>query len=202
MEFQIPSLYFPVAAPVIIVAGWGVLLMILDLFIPEERKAWAPTLSAIGLAIALVQSWALWGDTYTTFEPVGGHPMLIVDNFATFLNITFLLTGLISILMSVGFLRKHNLDKPEFYMLTLFSISGMMLMGMAKRSNSDLPGVGGTIHPAVYHVWHGLAAHRFGRVGDEIFLAGCIFIQHFGLWHCPHLWGNWLHSFARGFGDD
>ena len=131
MEFQIPTLYLPVAAPVIIVAGWGVLLMILDLFISEENRSWAPWLSAVGLAVALVQSWLLWGDSYGTFIPTGGHPMLVVDNFATFLNITFLLTGLISILISVGYLRKHNLDRPEFYMLMLFSISGMMLMGMA-----------------------------------------------------------------------
>lgn len=131
MEFQIPTVYLPIAAPVIIVAGWGVLLMILDLFIPEENKSWAPWLSAVGLGIALIQSWLLWGDSYGTFTPAGGHPMLIVDNFATFLNITFLLTGLLSILISVGYLRKHKLDKPEFYMLMLFSISGMMLMGMA-----------------------------------------------------------------------
>ncbi len=114
-----------------IVAGWGVLLMILDLFIPEEKRGWAPWLSAVGLGLALVQSWLLWGDSYGTFTPQGGHPMLIVDNFATFLNITFLLTGLLSILISAGYLRKHELDRPEFYMLMLFSISGMMLMGMA-----------------------------------------------------------------------
>lgn len=114
-----------------IVAGWGVLLMILDLFIPEEKRTWAPWLAAVGLVLALIQSWALWGDSYGTFTAVGGHPMLVVDNFATFLNITFLLTGLLSILISAGYLRKHELDRPEFYMLMLFSISGMMLMGMA-----------------------------------------------------------------------
>ncbi|MCP4419362.1 MAG: NADH-quinone oxidoreductase subunit N [Chloroflexi bacterium] len=131
MEFQIPTLYFPIAAPVIVVAGWGVLLMILDLFIPEENRKWMPWLSAAGLIIALVQSWLLWGNNYGTFTPTGGHPMLVSDNYSTFLNITFLITGLLSILISAGYLRKHKLDKPEFYMLMLFSISGMMLMGMA-----------------------------------------------------------------------
>jgi NADH-quinone oxidoreductase subunit N len=131
MEFQIPALYLPIFAPVLIVAGWGVLLMILDLFIPEEKRSWAPWLTAVGLLLALGQSWLLWGDSYGTFTPEGGHPMLIVDNFATFLNITFILTGLLSILIAAGYLRKHELDRPEFYMLMLFSISGMMLMGMA-----------------------------------------------------------------------
>ena len=131
MEFHIPTFYLPIAAPVIIVAGWGVLLMVLDLFIDEEKRSWAPWLSAVGLVLALVQSWVLWGDSYGTFIAQGGHPMLIVDNFATFLNVTFILTGLISILISAAYLRKHDLDRPEFYMLMLFSISGMMLMGMS-----------------------------------------------------------------------
>lgn len=131
MAFQIPTFYLPIAAPFVIVAGWGVLIMVLDLFIPEEKRSWAPWLTAVGLGLALIQSILLWGDSYGTFTATGGHPMLVVDNFATFLNITFLLTGLLSVLISVGYLRKHQLDRPEFYMLMLFSISGMMLMGMA-----------------------------------------------------------------------
>ncbi|MBK7895879.1 MAG: NADH-quinone oxidoreductase subunit N [Anaerolineaceae bacterium] len=105
--------------------------MIIDLFVSEENRSWAPWLTAVGLLVALVQSWTLWGQTDGTFIPTGGHPMLLVDNFATFLNITFILTGLLSILVAAGYLRKHELDRPEFYMLMLFSISGMMLMGMA-----------------------------------------------------------------------
>ncbi|WP_420641983.1 NADH-quinone oxidoreductase subunit N [Candidatus Leptofilum sp.] len=131
MEFQIPTIDFPIAAPIIIVAGWGVLLMIIDLFVSEENRSWAPWLAAVGLLVALVPTLSLWGESGGTFIPEGGHPMLLVDNFATFLNITFILTGLLSILVSAGYLRKHKLDRPEFYMLMLFSISGMMLMGMA-----------------------------------------------------------------------
>jgi NADH-quinone oxidoreductase subunit N len=54
-----------------------------------------------------------------------------VDNYATFLNVTFLLTALLTILMSGSYLRRLNLDRPEYYMLILISTGGMMLMGMA-----------------------------------------------------------------------
>jgi NADH-quinone oxidoreductase subunit N len=57
--------------------------------------------------------------------------MIVVDNFATFLNFIFLLTGLLTILISHNYLRRTGLDRPEYYMLMLISISGMMLMGLA-----------------------------------------------------------------------
>ena len=131
MDFQIPNLYLVDLAPVLIVAGSGVLLLVLDLFIPEERRGWAPWLSLVGLTAALVQTLALWGYTNGTFNAQGGPPMLLVDNFSTFLNITFILTGILGILIAINYLERTGLERPEFYMLMMFSISGMMLMGMA-----------------------------------------------------------------------
>jgi len=57
--------------------------------------------------------------------------MLVVDSFANFLNVTFLLTGFLTLLISVSYLSRNDMDRPEYYMLILFSIAGMMLMGMA-----------------------------------------------------------------------
>lgn len=131
MEFQVPSLYLLIALPVIIVGGWGALLMLIDLVLPDNKKGWASWLTLVGLGLAFVQTVALWGYEGGTFTPVGGHPMLVLDNFATFLNITFLLTGFLTVLISVNYLRDTGLERPEFYMLLLISLSGMMLMGMA-----------------------------------------------------------------------
>ncbi len=131
MEFQPPSINILLILPVIIVIGTGALIMLLDMFIDENKRLWAPVLSAVGLVFAFVQNWALWGGEWGTFTPVGGHPMIVVDNFATFLNFIFVLTGLFTILIAHDYLRRTELDRPEFYMLMLISISGMMLMGMA-----------------------------------------------------------------------
>jgi NADH-quinone oxidoreductase subunit N len=131
MEFEIPSLNILLVLPVVIVIITGALLMFIDMFVAEDKKLWAPILSAAGLVLAFVQNWGLWGSSWGTFTPVGGHPMIVVDNFATFLNFIFLLTGLLSILISHNSLRRTGLNRPEYYMLMLISISGMMLMGMA-----------------------------------------------------------------------
>ena len=131
MEFQIPTLNLTIILPVLLVIGWGVALMVLDLFLAEDKKKWLAWLSLIGLVLALGQSIALWGDSYETFIPVGGTAMIVVDNYATFLNVLYLLTGILTILLAVNYLDKARLSQCEFYLLILFSISGMMLMGMS-----------------------------------------------------------------------
>lgn len=132
MEFVTPTINVLIILPVILVAGTGALLMLLELFVAEARvKQWAPTLTILGLALAFLQTVALWGQTHTTFTPDGGTPMVILDNFATFLNVIFLLTGFFTVLISMNYLSRMGLNRSEFYMLILFSLSGMMLMGMA-----------------------------------------------------------------------
>ncbi len=131
MEFQVPTLNLITIAPPLIVAGWGMLLMLLDMFIPAGQKNWASRLTLIGLVLAFIQTVGMWGMNRGTFTPEGGHPMVVVDNFATFLNLIFVLTGFLTVLISVNYLQEKGLERPEFYMLLLFSLSGMMLMGMS-----------------------------------------------------------------------
>ncbi len=133
--FQAPSINMLLIAPVLIVSAWGLLFMLIELFISDEQKEqwleWVPWLTLVGLVIALVQVLGMWGFNGGTFTPVGGEPMIVLDNFATFLNAIFLLTGIFTVLVSVNYMRRTGLERAEFYMLMLFSIAGMMLMGMA-----------------------------------------------------------------------
>lgn len=131
MEFQVPTINLLVALPVIILAATAMLMMLLELFVPDFVQRWAPWISLGGLTVAFIQVVGSWGYVGGTFTLLGGAPMVVVDNFATFLNITFVLTGALAVLLSVNYLRRTGLDRPEFYMLMLFSLSGMMLMGMA-----------------------------------------------------------------------
>ncbi len=131
MEFHPPEINYILAAPFMVVAATGMLLMFLELFVPAFVKRWAAWIAMLGLALSIFLTVGLWGQPGATFSPVNGTPMLVVDNFAIFLNVIFLLTGILTILISVDFLRRTELDRPEYYMLMLFSITGMMLMGMA-----------------------------------------------------------------------
>lgn len=132
MEFQLPTLNAAVVLAPTIVATSGILLMILDLFVDEERlRRWGPWLTLVGLALAFVVAVGQWNSNGSGFTPQGGVPMVVADNFATALNVILLLTGALTVLISINYLIRNDLDRPEFYILLLFSLSGMMLMGMA-----------------------------------------------------------------------
>lgn len=131
MEFQVPAFNLLPILPVLIVVGWGMVLMIIDLFVPADKKHITGWLSLVGLVVAFVPTVGLWGYSTGTFTPEGGTPMLLADNYSHFLNATFLLTGFITVLISVNYLDKAGINRGEYYMLMLFSIAGMMLMGMA-----------------------------------------------------------------------
>lgn len=132
MEFQPPFIDYSVLWPFLFVAGTGLLLMFLDLFVSEVRiRRWAPVLTIAGLVGGLITSVTLWNSGASAFSVSGGYPMLVADNFAVALNVIFTLTGILTVLLSVHYLQRTGHDRPEFFMLMMFSLSGMMLMGMA-----------------------------------------------------------------------
>ena len=131
MAFEIPEINLFVAAPVIVVCVTAMLLMFIDLFAPAFTKKWAAWISLFGLGAALAFTISAWFNPGATFTPQGGTPMLVADNYATFLNIIFVLTGMLTVLISIDFLDWTGLDRQEYYMLMLLSIGGMMLMAMA-----------------------------------------------------------------------
>ncbi len=132
MEFTAPDFNFFYVLPVTIVALWGILVMVLDMIYPREKQGFMPTFSAVGLILAVAATILVWGISRGTFTSVSGSSMLIVDKYVHYLNIIFLGTGLLTILISSSYLLDEKItESTEFYMLLLFSVCGMMLMGMA-----------------------------------------------------------------------
>ncbi len=112
--------------PLIVLTVWACALLIADLFIPKERKGWTAVLAATGLVLAALSMLLQPGS-----ELVGFNSMVVRDGFSTFLNILFLLTGLLGIAVAYGYIRRMNIERGEYYPLMLFSIVGMMLMSQA-----------------------------------------------------------------------
>ncbi len=131
MEFVAPTFNLILILPVLLIVVWAMLLMVIDLVLPQDKKKWIAWLTLVGIALAFVQTIGLWDYNGGTFTPVGGEPMIAVDNFSLFINIIILLTAFLTVLISINYLKKADIDRPEYYYLMLFSVSGMMLMGMA-----------------------------------------------------------------------
>lgn len=57
--------------------------------------------------------------------------MMVADHFSNFFNILFLSSAALTILSSIRYLDREDLQIPEFYVLLLFSALGMMIMASA-----------------------------------------------------------------------
>jgi NADH-quinone oxidoreductase subunit N len=112
--------------PLSIVILWACALLLVDLFIPKDRKSWTAILAALGMLVAMGVSIIQSG---VESEAFGG--MIRVDGFSQFLNILVLGSGLVAVMLSYDYLNRLGIQRGEYYVLLLFSISGMMLMAMA-----------------------------------------------------------------------
>ena len=112
--------------PLVIVILWACVLLLVDLFIPKNRKAWTAILASLGMLVAMGFSIAQTG---VETEAFGG--MIMVDGFSQFLTILVLGSGLVAVILSFDYLTRLGIQRGEYYVLLMFSISGIMLMSMA-----------------------------------------------------------------------
>jgi NADH-quinone oxidoreductase subunit N len=112
--------------PLLLLTAWACGLMLLDAFVPAERKGISAGMAALGLVATLAIVIAGFGQEAQAF-----HGMLVVDGFAAFLDAIFLASGLLGIALAYDYLKRMGIERGEYYSLLLFSICGMMLMGRA-----------------------------------------------------------------------
>ncbi len=110
--------------PILVLVVWACVLLLVDQFL--KHKGVTAFLAAMGLALSAGFALAQAGEETTAF---GG--MVALDGFAVFLNLLFLLSGLLGIGVAYGYLKRMGIERGEYYPLILFSTAGMMLMSHA-----------------------------------------------------------------------
>ena len=110
--------------PAVQVLLTALVVLVRDLFIEEEKpKGYLAFLSLIGIGLAVAETVALWGVHESAF-----NDGVVLDNFALFFSLIFLLVGALTILSSTPYIRQAGIQEGEYYALILFSILGMMIM--------------------------------------------------------------------------
>jgi NADH-quinone oxidoreductase subunit N len=120
------QLDFSTILPVAVLTAWACALLIVDLFIPRDRKGLTALLAAFGLALTLGISLTQVGR-----ELSGFNGMVMLDGFSNFLCMLFLVTGLFGVAVAYGYNRRMQIERGEYYVIMLFSIVGMLLMSQA-----------------------------------------------------------------------
>jgi NADH-quinone oxidoreductase subunit N len=117
---------FNTILPVVVLTVWACVLLLVDLFLPKERKGYTALLAAAGLLATMGICLSQIGS-----QSVGFGGMVVLDGFSNFLSILFLLTGLFGIAVAVGYLRRMKIERGEYYVILLFIVVGMVLMAQA-----------------------------------------------------------------------
>lgn len=103
------------------------LVLGLDLVTRRKSVTWATAL--VGLLIPLALTFSLAFDTFGTHPTTAFFGMLVVDSYAIFFELLFLLIGFAVILVSYQYVEKYLRATPgEYYSIILMSLAGMMLM--------------------------------------------------------------------------
>src|SRR5438309_10654335 len=113
-------------APELSLTVLALVVMMVDLFI--KRRIVTVTVALVGLIIPL--AFAITQALTLDFS-VAHHAffnMLVVDQYAIFFQILFLIIAAVMILASYSYVGKYIKADGEFYTLLLFSVTGMMFM--------------------------------------------------------------------------
>ncbi|MGK2947368.1 MAG: NADH-quinone oxidoreductase subunit N [Acidimicrobiales bacterium] len=129
-EFLRPEVDFHAFAPLIVLVGAIVVVLLADLFTPESSRGIVPSFAGIGLLAALVPVLTLALDDGPDRELFGGA--FVVDNFALVLTGFFLAAGYVVVLLSTNYIAEGDYAEGEYYFLLLSSILGMVLMASAR----------------------------------------------------------------------
>ncbi len=78
--------------PIIVLTVWAAVLLLVDLFIPKERKGLTALLAAVGLALTIGLTLLQVGQ-----EGFGFNGMVVFDGFSTFVNVLLLVSGMVGI---------------------------------------------------------------------------------------------------------
>jgi NADH-quinone oxidoreductase subunit N len=109
--------------PSLVLVCFGMGLLLINVFLPRGTTRPAVWISLVGLAAAAVVTMQGWGNPQYGFSDA-----VALDNFATFFNITFLISAGLTILMSDDYLRREGYPVGEYYPLILFATAGAMWM--------------------------------------------------------------------------
>jgi NADH-quinone oxidoreductase subunit N len=127
--FTSPTIDWHALAPDLVILGTLCVVLVADLFLPEDRKGLLPSLAGLGLLGAMIPilTLAIDGSDRTMF---GGA--YAVDNFALVLKALFVVAGYVVVLLSTNYVAEGDYAEGEYYFLLLSSILGMTIIASGR----------------------------------------------------------------------
>jgi len=120
-------------APVFVACGFGVLIMLLDPFVPERQKYWLGRLGVLGALAAQFSVILSAGHPGPSYPQISYSNLVQVDTFTVFMFLAIFSFAVLAMLGSVDYLERENMQHGEYYALVLFATAGMAVMCCAQE---------------------------------------------------------------------
>ena len=118
--FTVDDFYY--ILPEIILTAGALLLLIVDVLLPKRDTA------VFGVTMATLLATAAAVLSFAGVNTTASAGLLAIDGFATFFKVVFLLSAVMTVLMSASYLRVEGVRAGEYYFLILCATLGMMFM--------------------------------------------------------------------------
>ena len=115
-------------APLLIVVLTGMLVLMVDLALPRDRKSWCVGVSLAGIAAAGIACCLLWNLNYQGFART-----VIADDFALMFQFILVVVAGLAVMLSERYIQQKGINYGEYYALMLFSTAGAMLMATSRE---------------------------------------------------------------------
>jgi len=125
---------YQVIKPEILLAIFGLAILVLDFLLEKNEKYWNAVTALIGLAFAAVKLLTFWPDIVENGPYHGFSDAFVLDSFSIFLKLVIVLATALVVLLSAKYLEIEQAHYGEYYALLLLSAVGMMFLA----SGTDL----------------------------------------------------------------
>ena len=124
-----------VVRPQLVLILWGLAILCVVPLLHKSRTTYPFVYAVIGLLVAGLDIW--WG----TEAGPAFNGMITFDFFTRYFHIIFVVTALITVLLSYRYLEIENEHHGEYYALILFATAGMMFVAGALELITILVGL-------------------------------------------------------------
>ncbi|HUK56144.1 MAG TPA: NADH-quinone oxidoreductase subunit N [Nitrospiria bacterium] len=109
--------------PEIIVAVYACAVLLIEPFLPKDRR---DVLAYFGFAALGLAFWGTSRVMWTDLSVLNG--MFVLDPFGNFFKLLLYVAAAMTILLSMGYLKREGIHLGEYYAFVLFATCGMMIL--------------------------------------------------------------------------
>jgi len=112
--------------PLLVLFVTALVILIVDLFLSDEKKYINGLIALVGFASAFFAVHELREYILLSF-----HGLFAIDLFSIYFNILFTLVGVLVVLLSLNYLKIEGINSGEYYVMMLIATAGMMILSGA-----------------------------------------------------------------------